>query len=804
MGTPTIIKGEEYFNTVVYEGNGGGQRVGRFVPFTDNGTIANSVLYNDDDSPYLTRTQDSGTGDQKRKATFSWWFKRGGSFGTEMIHVGAAASTRLLVRFDTSDRLVFRLTNSTTEYQKVTNRTFEDTSKWYHCHWQIDVSQSTATDRSKVWIDGDQITSWSSDSNPAQNTDVVGLSDGTTQRIGCGAHFVGQIFDGYLAEFNYCDGVITTVDNFGVTDTSTGRWIAKALTGITYGTNGFRLTFADSSAFGDDTSGNGNDFTATNLASTDQTTDSPTQNHMVFDANRNGGQTLSEGNLKLTMNASYKHVMGTMRLPKSGKFYWETTITTNVAKYRSIGIAPETHSLTDTSGTTDVRVIQVVLNDATRDGRPISWNNGHQDLGSSIGTMSNGTVVSWALDADNEKLYISIGDNNWKGFDTNASNPATGSNPVFKNVFKTTNWRPIATSYNNSTSHVFDWNFGQRTFANTVPSGFVALQQDNLPETDKGISGLSWIKDRDSSSHFNTLYDSSRGVMKELYSNSNSVEATQNNGLHKFLKGGFQTGDAVNTNTSGNSFVNWNWVANKGTTASNTDGSVTSTVQANTTAGFSIVQFTAPSAGNFTTGHGLSSTPEWVIVRMVNATSNWSVYHKSVYDASGNQFSASLNSTAAYSDLGSAIWGAGMTSSTLGLTSDGVVTAGAVSLAYAWHSVDGFSKFGSYSGNGNANGPFIQTNFKPAWLMVKRTDSAGYDWQIWDTKRSPINPITNQALFPNGTTAEGGTSVLDFLSNGFKWKSTGAWLNASGGIYIYMAFAEAPFIGDGVSPVTAR
>ena len=145
MAAPTIPNGEEHFFPIINEGTGTGRRVGKFVPFTDNGTIANSCIFNDDDSPYLTRTQASGTGDQKRKATFSWWFKRGSSFGTEMIHVGAAPSTRLLARFDTSNRLVFRLTNGTTEYQKVTNRTFEDGSKWYHCHWQIDVSPVSYT-----------------------------------------------------------------------------------------------------------------------------------------------------------------------------------------------------------------------------------------------------------------------------------------------------------------------------------------------------------------------------------------------------------------------------------------------------------------------------------------------------------------------------------------------------------------------------------------------------------------------------------------------------------------------------------
>ena len=162
MPTPTITNGEEHFFPVIYSGNGQGQRVGKFVPFTNNATIAKSVMYNDGDNPYLTRTQESGTGDQKRKATFSWWFKRGSSYGTEMIHVGAAPSTRLLARFDTSNRLVFRLTNGTTEYQKVTNMTFEDSSKWYHCHWQIDASQSTATDRSKICIDRDWETKYQS------------------------------------------------------------------------------------------------------------------------------------------------------------------------------------------------------------------------------------------------------------------------------------------------------------------------------------------------------------------------------------------------------------------------------------------------------------------------------------------------------------------------------------------------------------------------------------------------------------------------------------------------------------------
>ena len=125
-------------------------------------------------------------------------------------------------------------------------------------------------------------------------------------------------------------------------------------------------------------------------------------------------------------------------------------------------------------------------------------------------------------------------------------------------------------------------------------------------------------------------------------------------------------------------------------------------------------------------------------------------------------------------------------------------------IAYCWHGVDGFSKFGKYVGGGGTDGTFVYTGFTPVWIMVKRSTASGYNWQIWDTKRSPINPVTNQALFADGTFAEGGTSKLDILSNGFKWRGNEAWVNASSVTYVYMAFAEHPFVGDGTNPVTAR
>ena len=793
MATPTIPNGETQFFPILYEGNGAGQKVGKFVPFTDSGTIANSVLYNDNDSPYLTRTQESGSGDQKRKATFSWWFKRGSSFGTEMIHVGAAPSTRLLVRFDTSDRLVFRLTNGTTEYQKVTNRTFQDTSKWYHCHWQIDVSQSTATDRSKVWIDGDQITSWNADVNPGQNTDVVGLSDGTTQRIGCGAHFVGQIFDGYLAEFNYCDGVITTVDNFGVTDTSTGRWIPKTLSGITYGTNGFRLKFQDSSALGDDTSGNTNDFTATNLASTDQTTDSPTQNFTILSSNQTAGSpTLSEGNLVLTAPSSnYGKANGSLGFEAntSTGLYWEVLGSSSISALES-GIIIESQG---SPQTTAGQVGGYYIFNRGAGGGNTWWVQYNDDQQADTG-------VSWA---NNDKIGVAIKNGNlWFAINNTwvlSGNPATGANPIFTGL--TGKYRVFVTEYN---SNSVTLNPGSKSFTYTAPTGFVALQQDNLPETAKGITGVAWAKSRDAVGQ-HVLRDSSRGL-GTLFPSLTSAESQAPRGITKFLKGGYALGEddlVGGSNNAGESFVSWNWVANSGTTASNTDGSITSTVQANTTAGFSIIEATAAASGNFTIGHGLSSAPDFFWLKMTGTTGNWVTFHHSIATTSGEY--VLLDTTGAMGTAPNA-WGAALpTSSVIGLGAGSSVTGSQPFVIHAWHEVLGFSKFGKYVGNGNADGPFVYTGFRPAMVMVKSSSNAATPWEIRDNKRSASgsNPIT-QVLYPNLSSAEVTTDNCDFLSNGFKWRSSGGNRNESGYTYIYMAWAEHPFVGDGTNPVTAR
>ena len=314
---------------------------------------------------------------------------------------------------------------------------------------------------------------------------------------------------------------------------------------------------------------------------------------------------------------------------------------------------------------------------------------------------------------------------------------------------------------------------------------------------------LAWIKNRDAADS-NALYDSSRGATKQLESDTTTAETTESEGITSFTSDGYTLGSLDQVNTNNESFVGWNWKSNGGTTASNTDGSITSTVQANTTAGFSIVQYTG-TGSNATVGHGLSSAPEWIIIKDTGNAESWIVSHKVL--TSQATYSITLNNTNAESSSGGTnYWNStAPTSSVFSLATDtGVNGSSRNYIAYCWHGVDGFSKFGKYTGNGNSDGPFIYTGFQPAMIIVKSSSNSATTWEIRDNKRSASggNPIT-QVLYPNLNSQEYTTDNCDFLANGFKWRSSGGNRNETGYTYIYMAFAELPFF-DGQSPVTAR
>jgi len=805
MATPTIPNGETQFFPIIYEGNGGGQRIGKFVPFTDNGTIANSVIFNSPDDPKLGKTF-SGAGTEETW-TFSCWIKLGikTSNGRRMIFsAGSAGSNYGGAEIGSAgdDSIEFyNYVGGSYAWRLVTNRQLEDTSKFYHLLFVSDTTNSTEADRARIYIDGDRITSFSTASYPSLNY-ANNFWMGTTEHEIGTSIFTTQNFDGYMAEVNNIDGSVVLPSTFGVTDTSTGRWIPKTLSGITYGTNGFRFTFADSSAFGDDTSGNTNDFTATNLASTDQTTDSPTQNSNTF-GSISSGVTLSEGNLTVNSGSTggYIQAVGQPAFGvRSGKWYWEVKITT-------VGAAVYGWKDDGATGGSQANDGGSSASGGLSTGGAGSFSAGSwyidldYDNEVNYTTVSTNDVLMFAMDLDSGKGYC--GKN---GTWFNSANPANGTGAIggCHRANGSNKFYPCVNRLDSAS--VGEFNFGQRSFAYTAPTGFSTLQQDNLPETAKGVSGLVWTKNRDATDN-HQWYDSSRGKQLVLASSAQDGESTVTDGLQKFLAGGQQIEDSDAINTASESFVSWNWVANGGTTASNTDGSISSTVQANTTAGFSIVQYTGTGSAA-TVGHGLSKKIDWMIIKELGNSNGWIVSHKGL--TSQATYSLNLSNTnAPYSDAGTYYWNnTAPTSSVFSIATDTAVNRSSGNyVAYCWSEIDGFSKFGKFVGNGSTDGPFIYTGFKPAWIVFKANRVT--NWYQNDGARSPFNPVTI-GIDPNTTAVEydGGVYVgggVDYLSNGFKIRQgTGLGYNYTGEEIYYMCFAEHPFVGDGTSPVTAR
>jgi len=325
--------------------------------------------------------------------------------------------------------------------------------------------------------------------------------------------------------------------------------------------------------------------------------------------------------------------------------------------------------------------------------------------------------------------------------------------------------------------------------------------------TSKTITGVGfqpdwvWGKGRNSNSA-HLLTDSVRGATKTMYSNANSAEVTSSTAsLTGFTSDGYTVDSASNYNVNSRTQVNWNWKAG-GSASSNSDGDITSSVSANTTAGFSIVSYTG-TGSNATVGHGLGSVPKMIIIKNRDDTDSWRVYHAST----GNGGSLMLNLTNAFAS-DSTMWNnTSPTSSEFSLGDHDNVNGNSHKfIAYCFAEKKGYSKFGSYVGNGSSSGSMIVTGFKPAWVMIKRTDTAN-DWNIQDSKRTDYNGKQTTSLQANTNSSEStiGTDFRrDILSNGFKIRNDGAETNASGGTYIYMAFAESPFVNSSGVPNNAR
>lgn len=761
-------------------------------------------------SAYLSRTPASAG--NRKTYTISMWVKRGtlGAYGTP-FQTWSSGSGSTTFFFMNTDALQFYSENSSTNTMAfTTTQVFRDPSAWYHIVIAVDTTQATNTNRVKIYVNGSQVTAFSTATYPTQNLDTW-VNNNNLHGFGRNLTNNGDHFDGYMTDVYLIDGQQLTPSSFGETDTITGVWKPKAYSG-TYGTNGFYLKFTDvattsgsNAGLGKDFSGNGNYYTTNNISVTagatyDSMTDVPTltsatvANYTTWNPltyRTSYPTTYADGNLKATFssNVAYQTAYGTIPV-FSGKYYWEVTVGA-VGSGTLIGISQAVY-INDTS---------------TLD--KIYSNTGSISGGGSGSSYTTNDVIGVALDIGGGTVTF-YKNNTSQGSASLGSLPASG-------------WTPYAYGYNGS---VVIGNFGQQPFVYTPPSGYKALNTYNLPDStivagnkymdvalwtgtnstgNLTVSSLNfkpdlvWSKIRNNT--FNhQLTDSNRGVNKTLISNSTAAEDTTNisGAIASFNSNGFTANAGSSDNWYWNylngTYAGWAWQAGQGTTSSNTSGSITSTVSVNPTAGFSIVTYTGTGA-NATVGHGLGVAPSMVIVknRTTGGSGNWLVYHTSI--GAGNYLQ--LNTTIA-STSDSQVWNStAPTSSVFSLGTSGTSNnSGTNFVAYCWSEIAGFSKFGSYIGNSSTDGPFVYTGFRPRFILIKCT-SSGYDWVIYDTATATYNVISNN-LWANLSNAEYSSTastalLVDTLSNGFKIRGTNTEVNNNGLTYVYAAFAENPF-----------
>ena len=819
-------QGIDYFDSTLYEGNGGGQRVGDFVPFTDVYNVSKSLIFNDDDTAFLQRTP-SGAGNRK-KFTLSTWFKRANITGaTQWIFLCQNSGNNNLfgVYFNTSDQIVAggEISGGGTGASITTNRTFKDTSQWYHLVVRVDTANATEANRLRIYINGVE-QSLASATYRATTEDWLWNAASelhTIARGQAGGSASGTSSDFYLAQTVQIDNDTLGPDSFGQTDTSTNRWVPKDVSGLTFGTNGFYLDMAiapgTGNGAGNDVSGNNNDFTESGFAAGDQSNDTPSNNLAVLDSVDTIGSatpTLSEGNLTYTgADNGGRYVSG---FPlTSGKWYWEIDVATAGAFYPGFftpaGIAfASATPWTNNAGSFLVNGINGHWLGANGDGTSILYSaaSGASPSGGPGVFISSGDRMFFAYDADNKYAYLGevgtggsgstltyYGLNGTVTADPTSGEAGTGAAPFGLNTTGEDTFYFGAVSGGSST--VANFIFDPTKFNGTPPTGYKALTQDNKDGTDDKITAWAWIKNRDSTdSHI--LVDRVRGTGNVLHADDQTAaETAEVNTVQRFLQRGVQIGNDVQVNTVNESYVLWQWlVGTSASTGSTTSpaGTIASTTIVADAGHFSVGTYTG-SGSNATVGHGLPGKPEMLLIkkRGDDGGNNWVTYHSGL-----------VNQGTGYVDLGTnAAEGtlANMFNSTIPAatvfsigtnTSTNDSGGSDTYVFYAFRSVPGVCKIGSYTGNGNNDGAYVNLGFKPKWVMVKST-TANRNWNVLDTTRNPINhPTSPSVLLPNSTAVDtaGQIGAFDILSDGFKPRDTAANSNASGETYIYLAMAE--------------
>jgi len=768
--------------------------------------VERSLRFNRADTTYVERTPSSNG--NKRTWTFSAWIKRGQLTSLQTFFSAGTNNPDVIVKFTPSDQFEISRYGGSYQTQVTSTQLFRDPSAWYHIVGAVDTTQATASNRVKMYVNGTQITDFAISSYPSQDYEYPEINDtGFSNKIGKHGSS-SQNFDGYMTEINFIDGSQLDSSSFAETDAVTGEYKPKKYTGG-YGTNGFYLNFSDNSGttattLGKDYSGNGNNFTPYNFSvsagtGNDSLEDSPTNNWCTLNPLDQKNTSIQNGNLTVTQASDPSRIRGTFSMrPNTGKWYYEMQVGSGASyMFGMLDIAEKVDSVNGRVGYYGYNGNKVIDS---------------SDLASSYGaSYSAGDTVAILYDSDNHTVNF-YKNNVDQGQITGVSDTKEFLAWVYLDNYGTA-----------PNVHI---NFGQRPFAYTPPTGAKTLCSANLPDpsvkipanhfntllytgndsSDRDITGVGfqpdflWIKNR-SQADWHMLQDSIRGANKVLHTNSTGVESTDNvNGhVNSFLADGFNVdaGAQGNVNENSENYVAWNWNAG-GSTVTNDDGSIDSQVRANTTAGCSIVTYTGDNA-SATVGHGLGVAPKVVMVKRRNGTGDWIIGHDGLASnafANNKFLKFSTNSTF----TNSLVWGSQPTSTVVQIvTGSGATNLNGSSdtyVMYCFSEVAGYSKFGSYTGNGNADGTFVFTGFRPA-LIISKKSSGSDSWQLWDNKRDPDN-LMHHRLFGNensteSTSVNSASSQLDFYSNGFKWRGSSNDTNGNGDTYIYLAFAESPF-----------
>ena len=829
----------------------------------------------------------SGAASNDDAAAVSFWIKRAGADGTNS-EFGSTTNTKLwsastgngavdtMMEINTnnptgySDQLLYNVPDGGSNFLKAKWR---DPSAWIHIVWIYNSDESTAIDRVKVYINGDQkvindSNVWDNDGNngyPNSGTDTTVGKQNCEMHIGRYVYDDGGWWGGLMADFICIDGTAAITD-FG--ETKNGVWIPKDPSGLTFGNNGFWLKFSNSSAMGEDYSGNDNDFAHIGtIATHDQLQDTPTNNFCSINTVYRGEQTTdakygvtSEGNLTIKYSGSTDSQRPcTHKTPASGKWYFEYRIdggggTGDYAPGAGI-LDPNTYTMNG-GNYNDTGSVQYTNNEnkVRKDGSIVGTYGGSRG--------SDGDVMGIAVDLDNGAFYVSkngtfqaISGGSTGDPTSGASRTGAGATWTPADAF-TSGFVPLAAPTGGS-QPIITMNFGQNgtfngnetaggnsdkngngNFFTAPPTDYLAICSENLPApaadpaeeeqpskffspyiwTGNGQNrnitiaaaakpSMTWIKnylgDTVSWNVWQHGFSDFDGDPDSFLETVSTALLYANQGVNGPFTGApsatalpLTAYGQVNGNT--HSYVGYVWTMNGGSNSTNSNGSVDSEVDANADRGQSLVTYTGTnnSWGNaITVGHGLDAAPDFIIVKQMTGNADeWAVFHSAVGNGGGSSAahnSLVLNSTAAlYTNQSYKGFGGTMPSATV-FTVDGnnQNRSGSKIVAMCFTSKEGYSKFGSYEGNGNADGTFVYTGFKPSMIWAKSIDSTS-DWFVFDNKRLGFN-VDNDALSINTTAVRTTTDMVDILSNGFKFRIATDPNVAE--TYIFCAWADVPF-----------